>query len=55
MAADVDATELAVRGQSVAIIGGGMTSAALALAALAAGASQARMCARAGTCLLRCR
>ncbi len=42
LAADVDVRALAIRGQSVAIVGGGMTSAALALAALDAGAAQAR-------------
>ena len=39
LAADVDVRSVAVRGQSVCIVGGGMTAASLALAALAGGAA----------------
>jgi hypothetical protein len=44
---EVDVRAAVVRGQSVAVVGGGMTAAALALAALRLGAAQARTrCAR---------
>ena len=41
-AAQLDVRAAAVRGQSILIVGGGQTSAVLALAALDAGAAQAR-------------
>jgi hypothetical protein len=40
---EVDVRNTVVRGQSVAVVGGGMTAAALALAALRLGAAQARI------------